>query len=162
MRFCIPSIRILSNRLGDDKILRALHFLEFLIRVSIKYTSTALAQALACASVTQRTPFPSPVGSCFLVRFFRGFSSPVRQMSGSFRPPCFPEYHLAVIIILIIFTFLKWASERCVSSIIFMLSRRWPQNWADHLSGEALHVLVWSKSIMWSRVNSFSRQVVAL
>ena len=27
--------------------------------------------------------------------FFRGFSSPVRQMSGNFRPPWFPEYHLA-------------------------------------------------------------------
>ena len=31
--------------------------------------------------------------------FFRGYSSPVRQMSGSFRPPWFPENHLAIIII---------------------------------------------------------------
>ena len=32
--------------------------------------------------------------------FFRGYSSPVRQMSGNFRPPKVPEYHLAVIIII--------------------------------------------------------------
>ena len=31
--------------------------------------------------------------------FSRGFSSPVRQMSGSFRSPMVPEYHLAIIII---------------------------------------------------------------
>ena len=31
---------------------------------------------------------------------FSFFFSPVRQTSGSFRPPWFPEYHLAIIIIL--------------------------------------------------------------
>ena len=39
-------------------------------------------------------------GQVSWVRFFWGFSSPVRQMSGSFRPPKVPEYHLAIIIII--------------------------------------------------------------
>ena len=37
-------------------------------------------------------------GQVFWVRFFRGFSSPARQMSGSLRPQGH-EYHLAIIII---------------------------------------------------------------
>ena len=37
-------------------------------------------------------------GQVSWVRFFRGFSSPVRQMSGSLAPKV-PEYHLAIIII---------------------------------------------------------------
>ena len=39
--------------------------------------------------LTQRTRVRSPDGSVFLVRFFRGFSSTVRQMSGKLR------YHLS-------------------------------------------------------------------
>ena len=47
------------------------------------------------------------------VRFLRGFSSPVslRQMSGSFEHTLFPDYHLAIIIILVIFALLEWVSE---------------------------------------------------
>ena len=53
---------------------------------------------------------PRP-GQISWVRFFRGISSSVRQMSGSFRPPWFLEYHLAIIIILIISALLEWMSE---------------------------------------------------
>ena len=79
--------------------------------------------------------------------FFWGFSSPLRQMSGNFRPLWSPD---------IIWPSLSSSShprlvwsecvcEWCVSSYVFVLSRRWPRHWADHSSGEALHVLVWSK-----------------
>ena len=61
--------------------------------------STAVWQAVACAPVTKRARVRSPVGASFLGEVFSGFSSPVRQMSGSFRPPWFPEYHLVIIII---------------------------------------------------------------
>ena len=59
-----------------------------------------MGQAAARAPVTQRVRVRSPIGTVSWVRFFRGFSSPVRQMSGSFSPPKFPEYHLAIIIII--------------------------------------------------------------
>ena len=36
-------------------------------------TSTAEAQAVACATVTQRAPVRSPVGTGFLAEFFSGF-----------------------------------------------------------------------------------------
>ena len=42
--------------------------------------------AVAYAHVTQRARVRSPVGTSFLGEFFRFFSSPVRQMPGSFRP----------------------------------------------------------------------------
>ena len=45
-----------------------------------------MEQVVACALVTQRARVRSPVGTSFLGEVFRGFSSPVRQMSGSFRP----------------------------------------------------------------------------
>ena len=48
--------------------------------------SAAVEQVVACASVTQRAGVRSPVGTSFLREVFRGFSSPVRRMSGSFRP----------------------------------------------------------------------------
>ena len=60
--------------------------------------STSVGQAVACAALTQRARIRFPVGISFLGEVFRGFSSPVRQMSESFRPPWFPEYHLAIII----------------------------------------------------------------
>ena len=59
-------------------------------------------------------------------------------------------WHLALVL---------WRSG--VSSLMFMVSRRWPRHWADHSSREILHVLVLSKS-MWSTVNSLSRQVITL
>ena len=49
-----------------------------------------MGQAVACAPVTQRAGFDPRLGQVFWVRFFRGFSSTVRQMSGSFRPPRSP------------------------------------------------------------------------
>ena len=53
--------------------------------------STAVEQVVACALVTQRARVLSPVVTGFLGEvFFRGFSSPVRQISGNFRPPRFP------------------------------------------------------------------------
>ena len=48
--------------------------------------------------VRSRPGFYSQSGQVSWVRFFWGFSSPVRQMSGIFRR-CVPEYHLAIIII---------------------------------------------------------------
>ena len=53
--------------------------------------STAVWQAVACAPVTQRARVPSPVVTSFLGEVFLGFSSPVRQMSGSVRPPKSPN-----------------------------------------------------------------------
>ena len=53
--------------------------------------STAVEQVVACALVTQRDRFRSPVGISFLGEVFRGFSSPVRQMSGRFRPTRSPN-----------------------------------------------------------------------
>ena len=44
-----------------------------------------MGQVVACAPVTQRARVRSPVGTSFLGEVFRGFSSPVRQMLGSFR-----------------------------------------------------------------------------
>ena len=57
---------------------------------------------------------------------FFGFFSPVIQTPGSFRSPWFLECHLAIIIILIISALLDWVSEWCVSSLMFVLSRRCP------------------------------------
>ena len=53
--------------------------------------SIAVGQEVACAPVTQRARVRSPVGTSFLGEVFSGFSSPVRQMSGSFRPPRSPS-----------------------------------------------------------------------
>ena len=53
--------------------------------------STAVEQMVACAPVTQRARARSLSGQVSRMRFFRGFSSPVRQMSGSFRPTRSPN-----------------------------------------------------------------------
>ena len=55
------------------------------------YKSTAVCQVVACAPVTQWAWVRSPVGTSFLGEVFRGFSSPLRQMPGSFRPPRSPN-----------------------------------------------------------------------
>ena len=73
--------------------------------------STAVGQAVACVPVSQRARVRSPVGTSFLVRFFRGFYSPVRQMSGSFRPPRSPN--------------IIWPSLS--SSIIIHYGPQWPE-----------------------------------
>ena len=59
--------------------------------VASQYGSTAVGQAVACAPVTQRARVRSPVVTSFLGEVFSGFSSHVRQMSGSFRPPRSPN-----------------------------------------------------------------------
>ena len=57
-------------------------------RLIIWLGSTAVEQVVACALVMQRARVRSLVRTGFLVEvFFQGFSSPVRQMSGNFRPP---------------------------------------------------------------------------
>ena len=56
---------------------------------------TTVGQEVACMPIMQRAWVRSPVGTSFL----GGFSSPLREMSGSFRPPKVPEYNLAIIII---------------------------------------------------------------
>ena len=53
--------------------------------------STAVEQEVACALVTQRARVRSPVGTGFLGEVFSGVFSPVRQMSGNFRPPRSPN-----------------------------------------------------------------------
>ena len=51
-----------------------------------------MEQVVACALVTQRARVLSRVGTGLLGEvFFRGFSSPVRRMSGNFRPPRSPN-----------------------------------------------------------------------
>ena len=45
-----------------------------------------MGQVVACAPVTQQAQVWSRSGQVSCVRFFRDFSSPVRQMLGSFRP----------------------------------------------------------------------------
>ena len=72
--------------------------------------STAVEQVVACALITQRARVRSPVGTSFLGEVFSGFSSPVRQMSGSFRPPRFPN--------------IIWPS---LSSILIHYRHQWPE-----------------------------------
>ena len=107
--------------------------------------STAVEQVAACALVTQRARVRSPVGTNFLGEdFFGVFSSPVRQMSGNFRPTRSPfgrRNHHSIFALLAN----EWVCAWCVLSFMFVLSRRWPRHRADHSSGEALHVLMWSK-----------------
>ena len=61
-------------------------YVLFLGLLLLLLLSTAVEQVVACALVTQRARVRSPVGTSFLGEGFRGFSLPVRQMSGSFRP----------------------------------------------------------------------------
>ena len=72
-----------------------------------------MGQAVACAPVTQRARVRSPVRTSFLgeVFFGEGFSSPVRQMSGSFRPPRSPN--------------IIWPS--LLSSVIIHYGLQWPE-----------------------------------
>ena len=124
-----------------------LQWIKKLIYRELINQSTDVGQAVSCAPVTQRARVRSTVGTGFLGDFFfRGFSSPVRHMSGNFRLTKVPEYHLAAIIII---SYSPYWTDRvcawCASSFMFVRSRRWPRHWADPSSGEALHVPVWSK-----------------
>ena len=69
---------------------------------------TAVEHVVACALVTQRARVRSPVGTSFLGE---GFSSPVRQMSGSVRPTRSPN--------------IIWPSLS--SSLIIHYGRQWPE-----------------------------------
>ena len=59
--------------------------------IAPRQMSTVVGEAVACTHVTQRARVRFPVGTSFLGEVCRGFSSPVRQMSGSFRPPRSPN-----------------------------------------------------------------------
>ena len=94
---------------------------------------------------------------------FRGFSSPIRQLSGNLKPTTSPIIILAIIFILPYSPFSnEWMCEWYVSSFMFVLSRTWLQHWTDPSSEEALHVLLCSESMYVTKVNFLSRQVVAL
>ena len=79
-------------------------------QVGIIFESTAVDQAVACAPLKQRPGFDPRSGQVSWVRFFRGFSSPVRQISGSFRPRWSPN--------------IIWPS---LSSILIHYGRQWPE-----------------------------------
>ena len=70
------------------------------MQIKKRILQVIVEQAVACAPVMQRAWVQSLIGTSFLGEVYWGFSSPVRQMSGSFRPPKVPKYHLAIIIII--------------------------------------------------------------
>ena len=97
------------DRSSMSKVVRG-NEIEFEFRASVYLNnmiseSTSVDQAVACAPVTQRALVQFPVGISFLGRFFRGFSSPVRQMSGSFRltrspniiRPSYSYFHICLV-----------------------------------------------------------------
>ena len=113
---------------------------------NMKIRSTTVEEVVACALVTQRARVRSPVGRGFLGEGFSGFFLTCQTNVRKLQAPKVPEYHLAVVIIIPYSP--CWddcVCAWCVLSFMFLLSRRWPRHWADHSSGEALHVLVWSK-----------------
>ena len=66
-----------------------LNFLQYTIQILIPHIMWGVHHCGiggACAPVMQWAWVRSPVGTSFLGEVFRGFSSPVRRMSGSFRP----------------------------------------------------------------------------
>ena len=98
--------------------------------------SMRACHAAGPGSITGRDRFPG---------FFRGFSSPVRKCQETLGPQgprlSFGRRNHHSIFAL----WDDWVCAWCVLSFMFVLSRRWPRHWADHSTGEALHVLVWSK-----------------
>ena len=77
------------------------HYVRYLIHMSRhKQLGPLLWARRQHARLSRSGPgFYPQLGQVSWVRFFLSFSSPVRLMSGSFRPPRVPEYHLAIIII---------------------------------------------------------------
>ena len=101
---------------------------------------------VTCAPVPQRAWVRSTVGTGFLGEVFSGYFLTCKTKIRKLYAPTFPEYHLAVIIILSYSPcYIEWVREWCVSSFMFVVSRRWSRHWADPSSGETFHVLVWSK-----------------
>ena len=80
-----PSVMV-WGAIGYNMTSRLLH-----IEGNLNSKSSAVEQVVACALVTQRAVFDLRSRQVSWVRFFRGFSSPVTQMSGSFRPPRSPN-----------------------------------------------------------------------
>ena len=104
--------------------------------------STAMEQAVAFASVTQRARVRFPVGTSFLgeifPRFFFTYKTNVRKLYAH----KFPEYHLTVIIILAYsLSWSEWARQWCVSSFMFVLSRRWPRDRAVPCVKKCMYVI---------------------
>ena len=105
-----------------------------------------MEQVVACALVTQRARVRSPVGTSFLGEVFSGFFLTGKTNVGKLQAHKVPEYHLAAVIIIPYLPCLyEWVCAWCILYFMFVLTRRWPRHRADHSSGEALHVLVWSK-----------------
>ena len=105
-----------------------------------------------------------PVGTGFLGEVFSWFFLTCKTNVGKLQAHKVPEYHLAAVIIIPYSPcWYEWVCAWCVSYYMFVLSRRWPRHRADHSSGEALHVLVWSKKYVCDpQFSSLPRQVVAL
>ena len=119
-----------SNPAGLDGFFQNVKILRF----------TAVKQVVACVLVTQRALVWSPIATDFLGEVFSGFFFTCQE---TFRPPKVPDYHLAVVIIIPYSPcWDDWVCAWRVLSFMFVLSRRWPRHWADHIR-EALHVLVW-------------------
>ena len=69
--------------------------------------STAVEQAVACARVTQRALVRSAVGTSFLGDVFSGFFLTCKSNVRKLQAHKVSEYHLAMIIILLIYALLE-------------------------------------------------------
>ena len=80
--------------------------MQFVIIFILKYflidKSTAVEQVVACALVTQRARVRFPVGKSFLGEVFSGFFLTCKSNVRELQAHKVPEYHLAIIIIIII------------------------------------------------------------
>ena len=100
--------------------------------------STAVEQAVACAPVTQRAPVRFLIGTSFLGEVFSGFSLTCKTNVRNLQAHKVPDYHLAVIIIISYSPCSnEWVYKWCVSSLMFVLSRRCPRHSAKSSSRDA-------------------------
>ena len=113
---------------SSEKICNVL--LQNLIRMEhFEIRSIAVDQAVACALVTQRTLVRSPVRTSFLGEVFSGFFHTCKTNVGKFYAHQVLEYHLAVLITLSYSPcWNEWVCGWCVSSFMFVLSRRRPRH----------------------------------
>ena len=104
--------------------------------------STTVEQAVGCAPVTQRARVRSR--GQFLGWVFFGVFPHLYDKCQEALGPQGPRISFGPHNHPFIFALLK---NGFVNGVFFqvLLSRRWPRHWAVHSSGEALHVLVWSK-----------------
>ena len=96
--------------------------------------------------------------------FFWDFSWPVIQMSGMFRPHGFPNITRSITVILIIPALSEWMCERMVRTVFnFRVVSKVPSTLSYSLirGGPPCPCTV-KIECMWCKVNSLSRQVVAL